>query len=205
MERKFVQCDVKAAGDRKISGYGAVFGNVDRGGDVVMPGAFAKSIASGRKVRMLWQHRPDEVIGLWVKVSEDENGLLVEGELADTPKGNEVHALLKQGALDGLSIGYRTVDVEWSGESRLIKEAELWEVSIVTFPMNEMARVDAVKAAEMSRRDVEERLTQDAGFSRTVARKLMDGGYEALGNKQDAGSDDERELIRLLKTWSNKT
>lgn len=204
MEKKFLDLQVKAAADgRTVIGYGAVFGNVDRGGDVVMPGAFAKSIASGRKARMLWQHDPSKVIGCWRAISEDEKGLRLEGVLSDTPKGNEVATLLKDEAIEGLSIGYRVTDDEWKEDgTRLIKEAELWEVSIVTFPMNESATVDAVKAAEMSRRDVERKLTQDAGFSRSVARALLSGGYDAIAAKHDADDESERELIERLNAWS---
>jgi hypothetical protein len=200
MEKKFLNLEVKAEGDgRTIIGYGSVFGNVDRGGDVVMPGAFANSIASGRKARMLWQHNPNEVIGAWRKISEDEKGLHLEGELADIPRGNDAAKLLKMDALNGLSIGYRVLRDEWKGDTRLILEAELWEVSVVTFPMNESATIDAVKAAGMLKRDVERKLTQDAGFSRSVARALMSGGYDAIAAKQDADDEGMRELHELLK------
>jgi HK97 family phage prohead protease len=201
MDRKQIRFDVKAEGEtRTISGRGSVFGTVDLGGDVVLPGAFAKSIASGRKVAMLWQHDTREVIGMWTKVTEDADGLNVEGVLADTPRGNEAYALLKMGAIDGLSIGYRTLDSEWRDDVRAIKEAELWEVSVVTFPMNEEARVDAVKAAAMTEREMERKLTQDAGLSRTVARRLMDGGFEAVKGMQDAAaeSEDLKELRALI-------
>lgn len=201
MNRKQIRFDVKADGEtRVISGRGSVFGNVDNGGDVVLPGAFARSIASGKKVAMLWQHDSREVIGVWTKITEDAAGLNVEGVLADTPRGNEAYALLKMGAIDGLSIGYRTLDSEWRDDVRAIKEAELWEVSVVTFPMNEEARVDAVKAAAMTERDMERKLTQDAGLSRSVARRLMDGGFNAVKGMQDAAADSEelKELRALI-------
>lgn len=200
MERKFIPFDVKAdENSREISGYGSVFGNVDLGGDIVIAGAFSKSIGSGRKVRMLFQHDTDKVVGAWTSVSEDENGLKVSGVLADTPRGNEIYQLLKMGAIDGLSIGYRTVAWEWKGDVRVIKEAELWEVSVVTFPMNESAKIDAVKVAELSQREIERKLTQDAGFSRTVARALLSGGYDAVKSMRDSASDELHELRALLE------
>ena len=201
MDRKQIRFDVKAEGEtRTISGRGSVYGNVDLGGDVVLPGAFTKSLASGRKVAMLWQHDTREVIGMWTKVTEDADGLNVEGVLADTPRGNEAYALLKMGAIDGLSIGYQTKDSEWREDVRAIKEAELWEVSVVTFPMNEEARVDAVKAAAMTEREMERKLTQDAGLSRSVARRLMEGGFNAVKGMQDAATDSEdlNELRALI-------
>lgn len=200
METKFLKIEVKAdstAGSRKISGYGSIFGNRDLGGDVVQPGAFAASIASGRVPKMLWQHDADDVIGVWTSIVEDGVGLKLEGELADTNKGNDVYKLLKMGALDGLSIGYFVTDEAWDGSTRLIKGAELWEVSVVTFPMNESAKIDSVKAAEMTEREIERKLTQDAGFSRSVARALMSGGYDAVKGMRDA-AEAERELVELL-------
>lgn len=199
MDRKYIRFDVKAEGEaRTISGRGSVFGNVDRGGDIVAAGAFSESIASGRKVAMLWQHDAREVIGVWTSLKQDGEGLLVEGQLADTPRGNEVYNLLKMGALDGLSIGYRTVEWKWQEDTRIIEKAELWEVSVVTFPMNELARIDAVKAAEMTEREIEQKLTRDAGFSRSVAQALMAGGFKAIGGQRDAAEDGLEELRAAL-------
>lgn len=200
MERKFVNLDVKAnTEDRTISGYGSVFGNVDGSGDIVASGAFQKSLSSGRRVKMLWQHNPNEVVGVWTSVTEDANGLRVEGKLADTPRGNELYALMKMGAIDGLSIGYRTVSFEWKQDNRVIREADVLEVSLVTFPMNEEAKIDAVKAADLSAREFERKLTQDAGFSRSVARALMSGGLDAVKSMPGAGDDAMRELRELLE------
>lgn len=151
---------------------------------------------------MLWQHDPNQPIGVWDVVEEDEKGLRLEGRLAlGTQEGRRVHELMKMGAIDGLSIGYFVVEDHWEGEIRYIKEASLWEVSAVTFPMNEEARIDAVKAADMTVREIEKKLTQDAGFSRTVARALMSGGVEAIKGMQ-AAADDERELIELFQALS---
>lgn len=195
MDHKFIRFDVKADGDsRVIAGRGSVFGNVDRGGDIVQAGAFSESLASGRKVAMLWQHDSREVIGVWTKVTQDADGLLVEGVLADTPRGNEAYTLLKMGAMNGLSIGYQTVDCKYQDDVRVIEKADLWEVSLVTFPMNELARIDAVKAAEMTKREFEQKLVRDAGFSQSVAKALMAGGYEAIQGKRDAADDGLDEL-----------
>ncbi|PLL13146.1 HK97 family phage prohead protease [Tabrizicola sp. TH137] len=135
-----------------LEGYASVFGVVDRGGDVVLPGAYAASLtrmaASGGRVRMLWQHDPGQPIGVWDEVREDARGLWVKGRLlTELEKGREAAALLAAGAIDGLSIGYRTVRAERGPQGRrLLAEVELWEVSLVTFPMLPAARV-AVKGA----------------------------------------------------------
>jgi hypothetical protein len=199
IEHKFLRLDVKASDDGTIEGYGSVSGNVDRGGDVVIAGAFAESLERMGMPKMLWQHDMREVIGVWDEASEDERGLRLKGRFAlSTQKGREAHELVKMGALNGLSIGYSVRDDVMEDGARNIKAADLFEVSVVTIPMNEQARIDAVKAAEMTQRDFEKRLTQDAGFSRTVARALMSGGIEAVKGMQ-AAADDERELRELLK------
>ncbi len=132
-----------------VSGYASLFGKRDQGGDVVLQGAYAASLkalaAGGRRVKMLWQHDPAQPIGVWEEVREDGVGLWVKGRiLADVARGREAAALLGAGAIDGLSIGYRTLRAERDGKGqRLLAEVELWEVSLVTFPMLPEARVAA--------------------------------------------------------------
>ncbi|SDN34713.1 hypothetical protein SAMN05216196_101225 [Lutimaribacter pacificus] len=130
-----------------IEGYASLFGACDQGGDVVQAGAYADSLArlaaEGRKVRMLWQHDPAQPIGVWDEVREDGRGLYVKGRILDSvERGREAAALIAAGALDGLSIGYRTRRaVKTDRGQRLLTELELWEVSLVTFPMLPSARV----------------------------------------------------------------
>lgn len=138
-----------------VAGYASLFGVRDQGGDVVAKGAYAASLtrlgARGGRVKMLWQHDPGQPIGVWDEVREDATGLWVKGRiLTEVEKGREVAALLAAGAIDGLSIGYRTVKAERDGKGqRLLQELELWEVSLVTFPMLPQARV-AAKSDEVS-------------------------------------------------------
>lgn len=199
METKFLSLEWKADEAGSIEGYGSVFDVTDNGGDIVAAGAFTRSLQTGRKVKMLAQHSPDHVIGVWDDVSEDGNGLRVKGRiLTSVERGREAYELVKAGALDGLSIGYRTVKSVMKNNIRVITQADLFEVSLVTFPMNELARIDAVKAADMSEREFERILTQDAGISRSVARRLMAGGLQAVKAMQDAGDglDEIAELLR---------
>ena len=200
METKFLPLEWKATPEGVIEGYGAVFGNVDQGGDVILPGAFSDSLRSGRKVKMLREHCPEDVIGVWDEVTEEKSGLRVKGRiLTSITDGKDAFELVKAGALDGLSIGYRTVESEFnSAGNRLLKQLDLWEVSLVTFPMNELARVDAVKAAAMTEREFERALTRDAGLSRSVAQRLMAGGYEAVKAMRDSGAGLD-ELAALLR------
>lgn len=138
-----------------VSGYASLFGRVDQGGDVVQAGAYAGSLkalgVAGRRVKMLWQHDPAQPIGVWDEVHEDARGLFVKGRiLTEVAQGREAAALLAAGAIDGLSIGYRTLRATRDGKGRrMLDEVELWEVSLVTFPMLPEARVAAkAEAAE---------------------------------------------------------
>ncbi len=149
LEHKFCRFDaeVTVLEGTKIEGYASLFGKTDQGGDVVAKGAYARSLSrleqEGRAVKMLWQHDPTQPIGIWDEVREDDRGLYVKGRLLETvEKGREAAALIEAGAIDGLSIGYRTVKAAKNDKGqRLLAELELWEVSLVTFPMLPSARV----------------------------------------------------------------
>lgn len=150
-ETKAVACDLKAVdADGSFSGYASRFGVVDLGRDLVLPGAFAESLArrGPRGIKLLFQHDPAEPIGVWLELREDAHGLFVRGRiLPEVERGREVLALMRAGALDGLSIGFRTVEGRTEPKSgvRRLSRVDLWEVSIVTFPMLPEARVSAVK------------------------------------------------------------
>jgi uncharacterized protein len=203
LEGKAVALEAKATPEGVIEGYASLFNERDQGGDVVQAGAYTKSLSgmanANRRVKMLSQHDAHSVIGVWDELSDDDKGLRVKGRiLTQIQAGKEAYELVKAGAMDGLSIGYRTTKAKDANGARMIEKADLWEVSLVTFPMNEMSRIDAVKVAEMSERELERMLTRDAGLSRSVARKLMLGGYDAIKAMQDAG-DESEELAALLK------
>jgi HK97 family phage prohead protease len=199
MEFKNVSLEWKADDQGTIEGYGSVFDVVDQGGDIIAPGAFRQSLNAARKVKMLFQHDPSAVVGVWTSMEEDEKGLRVSGKMLTTVRaGAEAYELVKAGAIDGLSIGYRTIKSMDRNGKRVIMQAELWEVSLVTFPMNEMARIDAVKASEMPRDEIERLLTLRAGMSRSVARKLLAEGYEGIKDMRGAvdGADELADLLR---------
>jgi uncharacterized protein len=146
LETKFCRVSgVSVGDDATIEGYASIFGSRDQGGDAVQPGAFVESLKAGRKVKMLWQHDPLQPIGVWDEVREDAKGLWVRGRLlTDVVRGREAAVLVAAGAIDGLSIGYRTKRSARDGKGRrLLSEVELWEVSLVTFPMLVQARVGA--------------------------------------------------------------
>lgn len=202
--------EVKAASDDgSIEGLGSVFGNIDSYGDIIEPGAFKKSIASGRPVKMLWQHDANQPVGVWDEVSEDGNGLRVKGRIAvDTTLGRDVMAMLRMKAIDGLSIGYRTIEADFNKETgvRTIKEVELWEVSVVTFPANPMAILTGIKSREdideMDLADIEKAL-REAGFSRDEAKWLMHR-HTAIVRQREADDRQAEELSRVAAALAAK-
>ncbi len=151
LERKFCRfdSDLVVTDGTGIEGYASLFGACDQGGDIVEKGAYAASLArgsaEGRRVKMLWQHDPSRPIGIWDEVGEDDRGLRVKGRLLESVAlGREAAALIAAGAIDGLSIGYRTLRSRQDEKGRrVLTELDLWEVSLVTFPMLHGARVGA--------------------------------------------------------------
>jgi HK97 family phage prohead protease len=176
VERKRAPVRIAAkalADDGTFEGYGSIFKVVDSVGDVVMPGAYADTIAAHTKAssapKLLWQHDANEPIGVWTEMAEDDRGLWMKGRLIlDVARAREAHALMKAGAIDGLSIGFEVAESSflhpddalekygWTAptarsEIRMLHKVNLWEVSVVTFPACEPARVSAVKTDPAAR------------------------------------------------------
>ncbi|MCA8882321.1 MAG: HK97 family phage prohead protease [Rhodobacteraceae bacterium] len=151
LEHKYCSFDSEVAlrDGCRIEGYASLFGHTDQGGDVVARGAYSASLKriaeAGRAVKLLWQHDPAQPIGIWDEVSEDDRGLYVKGRLlTEVSRGREAASLIEAGAIDGLSIGYRTVRASKDADGRrVLNELDLWEVSLVTFPMLPEARIGA--------------------------------------------------------------
>ena len=194
-----------------FQGLGSVFGNLDNQGDIVEPGAFAKSIErfekTGEMPSMLWQHDHYEPIGAYTGVQETQKGLLLDGTLAlEVQRAKEAHSLLKMKALRGLSIGWnpRKSVIEYDAKKKIsrLKEIDLWEVSLVTFPANPRAVVSSVKDAieneTLSIRDLEDAL-RDVGMSLKQAKRLIAGGYDALMGSRDVVRESETESERAEK------
>lgn len=141
--------------DDSLEGYASLFDTPDDSGDVIAPGAFSASLAKRRRgVKLLWQHDATQPIGVWDEIAEDSRGLKVRGRLLTSlRRGAEAATLLREGAVDGLSIGYRTIASErLKNGGRRLTEIDLWEVSLVTFPMLSEARASthALKASPLS-------------------------------------------------------
>ena len=217
LKTKQISFDVKAIeDDGTFSGYCSVFDVEDSYGDVVKAGAYAETIkewqAKGKMPPVLWQHGRGDVIGVWTKLVEDEKGLYGEGQLLikDVVKAREAHALMKHGAIDGLSIGYRVRKWAYNEEDGVLEllEIDLKEISIVTFPANEDSLIDNVKntleKGEMPTLPEFEKFLRDAGgFSKSQAtaiagyglRPLIQGEPEA---KQSA-NDDMGDVLTILQ------
>lgn len=191
-----------------FTGYGSVFGVKDSYDEVVLPGAFRESLdkyrSMGRMPAMLWQHKSAEPLGAFTSVNEDDHGLLLEGQLAmDTVRGAEAYSLLKMKAISGLSIGYQVPPGGDSYDSKTgintLKKLDLYEVSLVTFPANDYARVQGVKSIELIE-DLKsaEKLLRDAGFSRKEAVTFI-SRIKKLSAQSDSDVDEIKEICNLLR------
>ncbi len=210
LKKLVFESEIKAENSKGIfTGYGSIFGNEDQGNDVMQKGAFTKSLVNRpvSKVKMLYQHKTDEPIGVFTDMYEDSKGLFVKGQLAmGTQKGREAYELLKMGALDGMSIGFKA-DPEKQGYNenkrgvRTLKEVDLMEISLVTFPMNESALIETVKGNAKNIREWEKILRDAGGLSRTEAKIGAKALSESL-SQRDAG-DDNKQLADLINKVAN--
>jgi HK97 family phage prohead protease len=204
--------DIKAVEkDGFFAGYGSVFGVLDSYREIVAAGAFTDSLAQrqakGRKLPILWQHRTGEPMGVYEKVQEDKTGLYVEGRLLidDVARAKEAHALMKAGAVTGLSIGYYVTDDSWNEKERVrtLKAVDLQEVSVVTFPANDEARVEVVKTKLLAGdrptiREFEE-LLREKGFSRADAEHIAVHGFKNW-LARECGTEPS-EVLRVLSEF----
>lgn len=188
-----------------FEGYGSVFGNKDLGNDVIEAGAFAKSLKRRKphNVKLLYQHKSDMPIGVFDEIREDDHGLVVKGRLAlKTQAGAEAYELLKMGALDGLSIGFRVnpkeVSYDKRGNKRIIKEVDLMEVSLVTFPMNPQATVRSVKGEDITIREWEKGLRDAFQLSRSEAKMCAKALDECFDQRDAVSNSDLVEAIKNL-------
>lgn len=174
-EAKLVVAEVRdLAADGTFTGHAALFGVEDLAHDVIEPGAFAASLArrGADGVKMLWHHDPAEPIGRWLEIREDGRGLHVRGRLLpEIARAREAAALMRAGVLDGLSIGFRTVSGRRDQKSgiRRLRAIDLWEISLVTFPMQPDARVTRIETAT-ARRIPAPTPTTEADLAATIRR-----------------------------------
>lgn len=215
LEYKAFPFEVKETAETgEFSGYLSVFGNADSYREVVMPGAFAQTLAEwnskGRLPPVLWQHRTAEPIGPFTKMQEDTKGLYVEGRLLlnDIQRAKEAHALMRAKVIGGMSIGFETIGEEIDKVNRLrnLTKVKLWEGSIVTFPANEEAQVQAVKSAlgigGLPTLKEFEGFLREAGFSKTQAAAVASRGlgYLLRSESDKAESDQLAELLAAIKS-----
>lgn len=182
--------------DGSFNGYGSVFGVVDSYKEIVAPGAFTESLvelqSKGRPVPVLWQHRSSEPIGLWTNLKEDDHGLWGDGKILLEAGAMEKRAYehMKARTVTGLSIGYWVRDSSWDEKTgiRTLTKLDLVEISLVTFPANEDARVEAVKFklahGELPTDRELEKFLREAGFSKTRAAGLVNHGLAELRRRE---------------------
>lgn len=214
MRRSTLPFQVKAVSEAgEFSGYGSVFDVKDDYDHIVIKGAFARSLEDWKKKdklpKMLWQHDIAEPVGVYTKMEEDSRGLYVEGKVLIEAGALEKRAYthLKAGSIDALSIGYMVppggMEYNKDLDALLLKQIDLWEVSLVTFPANPEATVDDVKSIVDSPKEFE-RFLREAGLTRSQAKGLMARGYNGLRNLRDADEEDRevkmaQEMLNMLR------
>lgn len=210
MNRKSFNLEIKAVQeDGFFSGYGAVFGNIDWYNDVILPGAFTASLAKWRaKNKMppvLWNHNDSEPIGIYTNIYEDEKGLFVEGKLLinDVPRAKSTHALLKAGAIDGLSIGYSTKKANQQGNGvRELIEVDIGEISIVTQPANERSLITSVKSkldeGELPTLPEFEKFLRESGFSKSQSVAIASKGLRPLLSESEEENKEAKSISNAL-------
>lgn len=197
----------------KFSGYISRFDEVDGGNDVVLKGAFLRSLKQHREnkrtVPVLWQHDHGIPIGRWLDLKEDNIGLFGEGELAiGVQKAEEARTLMKMDVATGISMGYTTrrKHTDEKTKVRSLIEVDLWEGSIVTFPMLDTARVETVKSLQevMTIRDCEDWLRDVTGLSQKEAKDVI-SKIKAAGNQRDVGDENvlSKKLSRIVDSLNN--
>jgi uncharacterized protein len=209
MNQKSFALKMKSLSDEgSFVGWASTYNNSDLGNDTVVPGAFTKSIQSqGKGITLLWQHRTDSPIGLG-KLSDDAKGLQIEGQLlmAD-PIAARAYEHLKAGTVKGLSIGYDTIKSSPGPDGgRLLQELKLWEVSLVTFPMNERAVVNSVKSLHDVERVLSSLSTEDLSKQETLNQlRVIDSELKRLLLNHGADPEEEKaDLLRELQAFAGE-
>lgn len=208
----FEETEIKFAGDGQqgiFEGYASVFGNTDSDGDIILPGAFKKTLETqSRKVAMFFNHRQWEIpVGKWDSIQEDSKGLLVRGQLTPGHSGaNDLKAAMRHGTVDGMSIGFAVTKDDYSispnNGGRIFKNISwLKEISVCTFPANELAGVDSMKSIDgiETIRDVESWLRDSVGLSKSQAVGLI-ARFKSAIRSESEGDPNKPDISALLKS-----
>jgi HK97 family phage prohead protease len=206
-ETKDFAFEVKATSDNTFEGYASVFNNVDSHNDIIQKGAFAKTIQESKRVKVLWQHDITQPIGKPLAMSEDSKGLHVKAKISDTALGRDVVQLMKDGVIDELSIGFKTVKDSWDKKSRLIHEVQLFEFSPVTFASNAAASIVGVKglSPELTRLNswVHNELKNGTMLD-SEKKDLLRNAIEAMTALLDASEEEDKPGDTHLKSASEE-
>ena len=199
-----------------FEGYASVFDHTDSVSDKVVRGAFTESLkrskAKDNMPPLLWQHDTGEPIGKWREIYEDSHGLYVKGELyvEDIPRARQAYKLMREGALTGLSIGFKTQEAhrdQKTGE-RILTKVNLLEISLVTFPALETARIKRIKKSLLSGALPDERsleaFLRDAGFSRKQAKGFIAAGYKSLTARDALKETQKDEVLYALRNLTEQ-
>lgn len=206
MQTKALPLEIKNLSEAgEITGLAAAFGNVDHGGDRIMPGAFAATLAehkaAGTAPAMLLHHKLDRPCGVWTELSETSDGLMAKGKFTlDASDGREAYSLARDGALRGLSVGFQVDDAVAGTDARELKRLSLFEVSLVTVPMNNRARLATVKSID-GVRDIET-LLKSHGLSNREAKAAASAAWKSISAPEN--TDEEAAIAAILTAATNR-
>jgi len=206
------ELDLKSLNDDgEIEGLAVGYGNIDHGGDIVMPGAIAASVTGRKSLPMLLYHDQKRPVGAWTSFTETGEGLLVKGRFSPTAAGKDAREDARSGALSGLSMGFKTLKHRMEGKARQLLEVALHEISLVTIPMNDRTRVISVKdigdlrdrlaaGERLTEREWEGLLKKSFDLSNAEAERAvrlnLKGGQ---GAPDDTASDEMRGFLEALR------
>lgn len=212
MKRQFLdfECEYKATSDESgvFTGYASIFGAVDYGNDIVMPGAFTKFIAqqkaTGRHIPLLREHDTKCLIGVVDQFSEDSKGLHVEGRLTRGVRdADEAYLLMKAGALTGISYGYKTINPARNHKGqRELREIHPFEITLCARPMLDISRVEQVKSISelVTIRDCEAYLRDELGLNNSEAKSLISRIKSSVSGQREVDNDDVSNALSILKS-----
>lgn len=204
MKYKSSKFEIKAIDDNTFEGYASYFNNIDSYGDIIVSGAFTKTIQENRnRIKILWQHDTNEPIGVPQVMAEDSQGLYVKGKISMTDTGKKAMILMRDGVITEMSIGYDVIKEEYQGNKRILKEIRLWEFSPVTFGANDKAKITNAKSLEEIMFDIKHAKKEDIVYTINRLKKFLDEIESAKATQQKDDSEQVQSILTMIRSLKN--
>lgn len=204
MKYKSSKFEIKAIDDNTFEGYASYFNNIDSYGDIIVSGAFTKTIQENRnRIKILWQHDTNEPIGVPQVMNEDSQGLYVKGKISMTDTGKKAMILMRDGVVTEMSIGYDVIKEEYQGNKRILKEIRLWEFSPVTFGANDKAKITSAKSLEEIMFDIKHAKKEDIVYTINRLKKFLDEIESAKATQPKDDSEQVQSILTMIRSLKN--